>query len=77
MQSNKDKLLMGLINKGGSIPKGDPSVDPVVYVQLRPPKWVIAKIDEICTREPGIYRSRHNWIMQAILSALAKEGDNK
>ena len=88
MSNNQDKvnedLLFALINKGGSIPvrEKDHALSPeefkeyyakILTYQLRMPRWLIKRIDDLCKKREGMYISRHQWIMNAILNSLAGE----
>ncbi len=87
MTINQDKvnedLLMALIRKGGTPPVKDEDspmtdaehkayYDKVIPYQLRMPRWLCKKIDQQCQKEAPRYYSRHGWIMNAILTMLAK-----
>jgi len=48
-------------------------LDEIKNYQLRMPKWLIKRIDDQCNKRDGIYMSRHQWIINAILNEFAKE----
>jgi hypothetical protein len=81
-----DELLYALINKGGSVPKemkpatGKKTYDEtreyftqIITYQLRMPRWLAKQIDDKCKESSPVYHSRHGWIMDAIISKLAKK----
>lgn len=84
---NED-LLLAIIKKGGSVPKQEPATideqkmspsqfkahyQEIKKLELRLPRWLIKRIDDIASQYSPAYMSRHNWIVDAILNKLVTD----
>lgn len=61
-----------LINKGGSVPKDHEQVIDIKNVQLRLPINLIKEIDRQCQGTYKVKKSRHSWILDAIVDKIEK-----
>ncbi|MEF2233372.1 MAG: hypothetical protein V3580_04895 [Candidatus Cardinium sp.] len=70
-----ERKVSDLINKGGAVPNTSKKEERSIQnIQLRLPNSLVQKIDSQCTNSYyQVKRSRHSWILDAILEKIDRE----
>lgn len=70
-----ERKVSDLINKGGAVPNASKKEERSIQnIQLRLPNSLVQKIDSQCTNAYyHIKKSRHSWILDAILEKIDRE----
>lgn len=70
-----ERKVSDLINKGGAVPNNSKKEERSIQnIQLRLPNSLVQKIDSQCTNVYyQVKKSRHSWILDAILEKIDRE----